>query len=157
VDWLMWTDETAKVTAAFWKTVDTVLMGRKTYEVGCRMSKGRSNPYHGFKTYVFSRTLAPDADDSIEIVSEDAAAFVGRLKNEAGKDICVMGGGEFARTLFEADLIDEVSFNIHPVLLGAGIPLFHEMTRQIDLQLLDCQTFSNGCVLVTYSVKHQSA
>ncbi|MGB8507730.1 MAG: hypothetical protein WCD76_04950, partial [Pyrinomonadaceae bacterium] len=42
VDWLMWTDETAKVTAAFWKTVDTVLMGRKTYEVGCRMSKGRS-------------------------------------------------------------------------------------------------------------------
>ncbi len=154
IDWLMWTDEAAKVTAAFWKTIDTVLMGRKTYDVARRMNKGKGNPYPGLNTYVFSRTLAPGADETVEIVSEDAVAFVKRLKHEAGKDICVMGGGEFARTLFEADLIDEVGFNIHPVLLGAGVPLFHEMTRQIDLELLDCQTFSNGCVLVTYRVKH---
>jgi dihydrofolate reductase len=65
-----------------------------------------------------------------------------------------MGGGEFARTLFEADLIDEIGFNIHPVLLGSGVPLFHEMKRQIDLELLECKTFKNGCVMVNYRVKH---
>ena len=65
-----------------------------------------------------------------------------------------MGDGELARSFFEAGLIDEVGFNIHPVLLGAGIPLFHEMTRQIDLELLECRPFKNGCVLVRYRVKH---
>ena len=65
-----------------------------------------------------------------------------------------MGGGDFAKTLFEADLIDEIGFNIHPVLLGSGIPLFHEMNRQINLELLECRPFKNGCVSVIYRVKH---
>jgi dihydrofolate reductase len=64
-----------------------------------------------------------------------------------------MGGGLLAKSLFEAGLIDEIGFNIHPVLLGSGIPLFHAMNRQIDLELLECKTFKNGCVLVTYRVK----
>jgi dihydrofolate reductase len=65
-----------------------------------------------------------------------------------------MGGGLLARTLFEADLIDEIGLNIHPVLLGSGIPLFYEMSHQIDLELLDCKTFKNGCVFVSYRVKN---
>jgi len=65
-----------------------------------------------------------------------------------------MGGGELAKTFFEAGLIDEIGFSIHPVLLGSGIPLFHEMSRQIDLELIECQPFKNGCVLVSYRVKN---
>jgi dihydrofolate reductase len=64
-----------------------------------------------------------------------------------------MGGGALARPLFEAGLIDEIGFNIHPVLLGAGIPLFHPMQRQINLALLDCRPFKNGCVYVRYRVE----
>ena len=154
VDWLMWSDEAAAVMADYWKTIDTVLMGRKTYEVAFKNSKGKHNPYPGIKSYVFSRTLKPRKKDTFEIVSEDAAAFVRKLKSEDGKDICVMGGGDFAKTLFEADLIDEIGFNIHPVLLGSGIPVFHEMSRQVDLELLECRPFKNGCVLVSYRVKH---
>ena len=56
----------------------------------------------------------------------------------------------------EGDLIDEVGFNIHPVLLGAGIPAFHPMSRQIDLELKDCQRFTNGCVYVTYRVRRKA-
>jgi hypothetical protein len=78
---------------------------------------------------------------------------VRKLKAQEGKDICVMGGGLLAKSLFDADLIDEVGFNIHPVLLGSGIPIFHEMNHQIDLELLECKTLKNGCVLVTYRVK----
>jgi dihydrofolate reductase len=88
-------------------------------------------------------------------VADDAAGFVRRLKNEPGKDICLMGGGQFAKTLFEAGLIDEIGFNIHPVLLGSGIPLFYGMDRQIDLERLECQAFKNGCVYVKYRVKNQ--
>ena len=154
VDWLMWSDELAVVMADYWKTIDTVLMGRKTYEVARQQSKGKANPYPDIKSYVFSRTLTETVDEAVTIVRKDAAAFVRKLKNEAGKDICLMGGGDFAKTLFEAKLIDEIGFNIHPVLLGSGIPVFHEMEHQIDLELLDCRTFKNGCVAVSYRVKH---
>jgi len=155
VDWLMWSNEAASVMKAFWKTIDTVVMGRKTYEVGLRMSAGGANPYRGLKTYVFSRTMKARADSDVKIVTTDAAEFVRHLKEQEGKDICVMGGGLFAKSLFEADLIDEIGFNIHPVLLGSGIPLFHEMNRQIDLELIDCKPFKNGTVMVSYRVKHE--
>ena len=159
VDWLMWTDEVARIMSDYWKTFDTVVMGRRPYEVAMR-SGSNGAAYPGMKNYVFSRTMKKGekgkkgGKKGVEIVSEDAAEFVGALKQQEGKDICVMGGGLLAKSLFEAELIDEIGFNIHPVLLGSGIPLFHEMKRQIDLELLDCKTLKNGCVLVTYRVKH---
>ncbi len=153
VDWLLRSDEAASMMTDYWKTIDTILMGRKTYEVGLKISKGKSNLYPGIKSYVFSRTLQPGKEAGVEIVQKDAAAFVRKLKGQEGKDICVMGGGDFAKTLFEAKLIDEIGFNIHPVLLGSGIPVFYEMKHQIDLELLSCKAFKNGCVVVTYRVK----
>jgi dihydrofolate reductase len=152
VDWLLWGDEAAAVMTDFWKSIDTVLMGRKTYEVAVRMGQEAGSP--GMTTYVFSRTLT-EASDGVTLVREDAAGFVRGLKEQSGKDICLMGGGELARSLFEAGLIDEIGFNIHPVLLGSGIPLFHPMSQQIDLELLECRPFKNGCVYVTYRVKKE--
>jgi len=151
VDWLLWGDEVRSITATFWKTVDTVVMGRRTYEVALRSG---TTSYPGVKNYVFSRTLKKSIDQKVEIISEDATEFVRKLKNLEGKDICVMGGGLLAKSLFEANLIDEIGLNIHPVLLGSGIPLFHEMSHQIDLELLDCKPFKNGCVFVSYRVKN---
>jgi dihydrofolate reductase len=150
VDWLLWGDEAAAVMRDFWKTIDTVVMGRKTYEVALRHG---TSSYPGVKTYVFSRTLPPSQVRGVAIVPEDAAGFVRGLKGEDGKGICVMGGGELAKSLFEADVIDEVGLNVHPVLLGSGIPLFLPMSRQVDLELLECKTFKNGCVFVMYRVK----
>ena len=154
VDWLMWSDEAASVMTDYWKTIDTVVMGRKTYEVALKQTKGKSNPYPGIQSYVFSRTLKPSSDPNANIIADDAAEFVRKLKKQKGKDICVMGGGLLAKSLFEAKLIDEIGFNIHPVLLGSGIPLFHEMKQQINLALLECRLFKNGCVYVLYRVKH---
>jgi dihydrofolate reductase len=150
VDWLRWSKEVQAVTAEFWKTIDTVVMGRRTYEVA--LGSGTTS-YPGVKNYVFSRTLKASPDEQVEIIADDAAEFVRKLKAEEGKGICVMGGGLLAKSLFEADLIDEVGLNIHPVLLGSGVPLFHEMSRQIDLELAECKTFKNGCVYISYRVK----
>jgi len=66
-----------------------------------------------------------------------------------------MGGGEFAKSLFEAGLIDEVHLNIHPILLGSGTPLFLSMERQIDLELIESKTLQLGCVALSYRVKKQ--
>ena len=156
VDWLMWSDETAEVMKDYWPRIDTILMGRKTYEVSLKNapSEKGGNPYGDMKTYVFSRTLEPGERDGVEIVSENVEEFVRGLKEQDGREICLMGGGDLARTFFEAGLIDEVGFNIHPVLLGSGIPLFYEMNRQVDLELIECRPFKNGCVYVLYRVKH---
>src|SRR4026208_730290 len=151
VDWLIWSKEVPEIMKEMWKTIDTIVMGRKTYEVSVAMGGGGGQA--GVKTYVFSRTIKKSNTKKVSFVAEDAAGFVRRLKEqEEGKDICVMGGGLLAKSLFEADLIDEIGFNIHPVLLGSGIPLFHEMSHQIDLELIDCTTLKTGCVLVTYRV-----
>ena len=151
VDWLLWNDEAGEIMREYWKTIDTIVMGRRTYEVAAR--SGSKGGYSGVKTYVFSRTIKKASTKKLAFVSEDAASFVRRLKEEEGKDICVMGGGVLAKSLFEAGLIDEVGLNIHPVLLGSGIPLFYEMPHQIDLEMVKCQQLTNGCVVVTYRTK----
>jgi dihydrofolate reductase len=154
VDWLTWGPEVGAITAAFWKTIDTVVMGRKTYDVARRAG---TSAYAGVRNVVFSRTLAPDPKGAVEIVPDDAAEFVRKLKRAPGKGICVMGGGEVAKSLIEAGLIDEIGLNIHPVLLGKGIPLFHPMDRQVDLELLECRRLKTGCVFVLFRVRHPAS
>jgi dihydrofolate reductase len=149
VDWILRSEDTDSSLAAFWETIDTVLWGRKTYE----LVKGRMPAYKGVKNYVFSHTMKESADKGVEIINGDAIEFVRNMKNQEGKDIFVMGGGELAKSLFEGALIDEVGMNIHPILLGSGIPLFHEMKDQINLALLECKSLKNGCVLISYRVK----
>lgn len=151
-DWLVRSKEVNQIMKDMWSTIDTMVMGRKTYEVAQRM--GGVGDYPGVITYVFSRTIKQPNSKKTTFIADDAADFVRRLKEEEGKDILVMGGGLLAQSLFEADLIDELGFNIQPVLLGSGIPLFHEMSRQIDLKLKECRQLSKGCVYVTYKVKH---
>ncbi len=161
LDWLLWSDEVTELMKDYWARFDTIVMGRKTYDVAVEQSPntqdGRSaDPYGDLRTIVFSRKLEPGTRDGVEIISGDAGEFVRDLKNEQeGKDICVMGGGELARDLFEAGVIDEVGLNIHPVLLGSGIPLFHEIPHQLDLELLECKPMKNGCIYVSYRVLNQ--
>jgi dihydrofolate reductase len=156
VDWILGGEEVTSVMTEFWKTIDAVVMGRKTYEPV--LNSGTPFPtYPGVKNYVLSRTLKESPDKNVELIREDAAEFVGKLKTGEGKDIFIMGGGLLAKPLFEANLIDEVRVTIHPVLLGTGIPLFHEMSHQVDLELIKCQTFKNGCVSVSYQVKSRGA
>lgn len=150
VDWLVWDDEVAAISRKFWRTIDTVLMGRKTYEVAAASGTGA---YPGAKNYVFSRTLKQPSSKKVEIISRDAVEFVRKLKSEPGKGICIIGGGDLARSLLQARLIDQIGVNIQPVLLGSGVPLFYEMPQQLDLELIESQVLKNGGVYVLYRVK----
>lgn len=156
-DWLHWSKEIAEISARFMKTVDVMLIGRKTYDV--MLAFGQKS-YPGPKNYVFTRSkkngqaLARKAGGAAEIITTDAVAFIRKLKRRKGKGMVVFGGGALAKGLFEAGLIDEVVLAIHPVLLGSGVPLFHQMKKQIDLKLLDCKILEGGYLIVTYKVKH---
>jgi dihydrofolate reductase len=159
VDWLIMDAEAMELMKGMWDRFDVMVMGRKTWSTAManfseEELKQAEEMKGGMRSVVFSRTLEPGMRGSYEIVNSDPGEFVKDLKQQDGKDICIMGGGELAKELFEAGAIDEIGFNIHPVLLGSGIPVFHRMSRQIDLELLECKAMKNGCVYVLYKVKN---
>lgn len=150
VAWLRWSDDVQRLTSAYWERVDTVLMGRKTYEVARAAGSGA---YPSMTNYVFSQTLQDDPEPGVRLVRTDAPTFVRDLKSQVGKEICVMGGGELARSLFDADLIDEVGVNVQPMLLGEGVPLFHRMSRKRDLELIQHEAIAEQCVYLLYRIR----
>ena len=156
LDWLHFSRDVQTAIATYWTTVDTVLMGRKTWAAG--EAQGGGGPaMAGVTTYVFSRTLGAIDRPGVQLVSADAGAFVRELKQRPGGGICVMGGGELATSLLAAGVIDEVGLNTHPILLGSGVPLFRNAGRRIPLELVESRTIEGGCVLATYRVKAATA
>lgn len=149
IDWLRWSDDSAKIAVESFRGVDAMLMGRKTFEFGQKMGGGPPTP--GVTTYVFSRTLEalPKGADGV-LVREDAAGFVARLKEQEGGDIILMGGGELGSALIEAGLVDEIGLNVHPILLGGGIPAFRPMARRAQFELVEARAMAKGCVLLRY-------
>ncbi len=159
-DWIHFSRDVEEVMAQYWATVDAALMGRKTWEFAAAQGMGdepasASNEGSGIPavtTYLFSRTLS-EAPPGVELVSSDAVGFVTRLKQQPGQGICLMGGGDLAGSLFEAGAIDEISLNVHPVLLGSGVPFFRDPKRRISLELTEARTLDGGCVLMNYRVR----
>ena len=143
MDWLHFSRDVQEFMSTYWASIDTMLMGRKTWEVVVGMG--------GITTYVFSRTLT-SVGHGAHLISTDPGEFVRQLKEQPGKGICVMGGGELAQSLFAAGVIDEVGLNVHPVLLGSGVPFFRDAGRRIGLELAESRVIDGGCVLSTYRV-----
>jgi dihydrofolate reductase len=134
----------------FFKTIDTAIMGRKTYEVGLRMSGGKFDSY-GLTCYVFSRTLPPGECPGVTIVNESPKSFVESLRKRKGKNIWLMGGGELAREFLKDDFIDEIYLGIVPTLIGEGIPLFPSGFPQRAFSLLENKTYGKGLVTLKYA------
>ena len=158
MDWLHMSADVGRIMSEYWATVDAMLMGRKTWEVAVASSGGGGGGdagMSGITTYLFSRTLRTHPPAGVQLVSDDAGGFVRALKKKPGKGICVMGGGELGQSLFEAGVIDEVGLNIHPVLLGSGVPLFRDTGKRIKLELKESRVLAGGCVLATYRVRHR--
>ena len=132
------------------ESFDTVLMGRKTYEVG--LNFGVTNPYPSMKQYVFSTTIKESPDENVEIVSDGVADLVRHLKTEAGRDIWLCGGSNLATLLLAEGLIDEVIVKVNPILFGTGIPLFSTVAGHVDLELVNSKAYNNGVVLLSYLV-----
>ena len=136
--------------AALFKEFDTVIMGRKTYEV--TTAQGGHGGMPGLEVVVFSRTLRPVTYKGVRILSDDPRDVLPALKAKPGRDIWLFGGGNFFRSLLEAGLVDTVEVAVMPVLLGSGIPLLPP-GASTKLTLVDQKTLpASGIVALSYSI-----
>lgn len=127
---------------------DTILLGRKTYEV-TRGQGGGGMP--GMKVYVFSHTLR-QAECPGVIVSDNPAESVAALKGAEGKDIWLFGGGSLFRSLLELGLVDSVEVAVIPVLLGGGLPLLPHPATRSTLRLVNHRIYpKTGTVSLEYA------
>jgi dihydrofolate reductase len=134
--------------AAFFASVDTAVMGRKTYEVSKAMGGGPASSR--IKSYVFSRSLPAGEREGFTFVDQSPETLIHSLRQASGKDIWLMGGGQLARDFLLADLVDEIHLGIVPVLLGAGLPAFAAGFPQRNFELIENKTFSQGLVSIKY-------
>ena len=132
----------------FVDTVDTVFMGRRTYEKV--LSFGIEFPHKDRNCYVLS-TSRTGSDENVTFFSGDLKALVGDLKKKEGKNIFIDGGAEVVRVFRVLDLIDEIVISIIPMMLGKGIRLFKEIDATSQLKLISSQSFESGLVQLKYA------
>ena len=139
---------------AFMKSIDTKVLGRKTYE----MSLGLGAKFDAKeRTIVFSRQPPPTgAPSGVEFVSDVIGPFVNTLREQTGKDIWLMGGGDLIASFLDAHAIDEFVISVAPVFIGDGIPLIARRHRHVPLDLQGVERFDDGLVQLRYLVSNQS-
>jgi len=144
----------------FIDTVDTIVLGRVTYEMFAGYwptATGDDKPFadklNATPKIVFSRTLdrAPWGSwDEATISREDPRDEIPRLREREGKDLVVWGSLTLVRSLTEAGLVGEFQLWLLPTVLGAGRPLFTEGLGSIDMELLEARTSEKGAALLRY-------
>ena len=140
---------------AFWKSIDTILFGRKTYDMSVRFVKeGKATPdmFAGVKHYAFSRKPPKIVLYGFEFVKEPIKKFAKRLRAQKGKDIWMMGGAGIIKSFLDAGELDEFIIHVIPVFIGEGIPLIARGKRTAQLKLLSSKKFSDGVVRLHYQV-----
>lgn len=124
----------------FYDTVDTILLGKRTYDWIMDQENGEF-PYKNKNCYVFTNSSIEDTE-YVKFVNEDVTKFADKLKREEGKSIWIVGGGELLYSFMKEKLVDEIIVTIAPTILGNGIPLFKEGDYQLDLSLKGMRTFN---------------
>lgn len=130
---------------------DTVLMGRKTYEIG--LAEDVTSPYSTLQQFVVSSSMTASPDSNVTLVQRDPLGLVRGLKAQPGKDIWLCGGGELATALYPE--IDALILKVSPFLMGEGIPLFAGAVPLTQLALTDSKLYPNGFMRQHYGLKHR--
>lgn len=137
----------------FFKSIDTILWGRKTYEMALGMKSGGGFGGGKIKNYVFTHHPPAKSKAKIEFVNEPINEFASRLRNLPGKDIWMMGGGGLIASFLDAGELDEFIIHVIPTFIGAGIPLIAPAKRTVELALLSTHPYKDGVVRMHYTVK----
>ena len=142
--------------AAFQKTIDTIIFGRRTFDEAVERFFG-GNPEKfvdrrsKIKNYVISHRPGPSVP-GLEFVNEPLDAFVKGLRAQPGKNIWVMGGGGVIGSLLDVGGIDEFIINVIPTFIGEGVPLIAPQRRTVKLQLIDTNAWKDGVTKLHYKV-----
>ena len=149
-DWCF-TDDDYGMTG-FFQRIDAIFIGRKSYELTLQMGGSAPPGFPALKEYVFSNTLDKVEGNRV-LVRGNIEQIVRDIKNEPGKDIWLYGGASLTAVLINLGLVDEMSLAVHPVLLGAGTPLFQNIAQRKILQLINTQSYPSGLVMMTYGFR----
>ncbi len=141
--------------AAIFARVDTILIGRRSFEVA---QQGGAPPWGArMRVYVFSRTLRAEDHPGVTVVRENSAGVVAALRAERGDgDIWLFGGGQLFSSLLGAGQVDRVEATIVPVLLGGGVPLVASGVPLTGLRLVDTHRYPSGMVTLSYEVERRA-
>jgi dihydrofolate reductase len=131
----------------FFKTVDTCILGRKTYDDSLKMGGSFKG---SMKTYVFSRTQPPGYRNNVTFTNDSPSAIVAEIRSKPGKHIWLMGGGILIRDFLKEDLVDELYIGVVPTLIGEGLPLFPAGFPQREFALVENKTYSRGLITLRY-------
>ena len=132
----------------FTKTIDTKLLGRKTYEASLRLG-ARFDSRN--RTVVFTRQAPPaEVPPGVEFATGAIGPFVRHLRDQPGKNIWLMGGGELIASFLDEQAIDEFVISVVPVFIGDGIPLLARRHRHVPLELHSTERFEDGLVQLHY-------
>lgn len=141
---------------AFYPSIDTILWGRKTYEMALDFQQ-RGIAGSAFDTKVrncvFTRNIPQSTPpEGVEFVSEPIKAFATRLRKQQGKDIWIMGGAGIIASFLDEGEIDEFMIQVIPTFIGEGIPLIARGRRTVPLELISCAKFPDGVVSLHYTL-----
>ncbi len=131
----------------FFKTIDTAILGRKTYDDGLKMGGSFTG---SIKYYVFSKTHPPGERNHVTFTNESPSAVIVEIRKKPGKNIWLMGGGILIRDFLKEDLVDELYLGVVPTLIGEGIPLFPSGFPQREFDLVENKTYSRGLITLKY-------
>jgi dihydrofolate reductase len=141
----------------FYKSIDTILWGRKTCDMALDFQKkgvAGSAFDKTVKNYIFTRGQLPAAAPAgLEFVNEPIKAFTNRLRERKGKDIWMMGGAGIIASFLDEGEIDEFRIHVIPKFIGEGIPLIAPGRRTVPLKLTSCAKFADGVVKLHYAVR----
>ncbi len=129
--------------------VDTLVMGRATYETSLRLAGGTEG-FIDKRVYVFTSRNDLERSAGVTFVSERAESFISGLKQERGGTIWLFGGGQLATALSDAGLVDDYLIAVQPILLGDGIPLWRASQNSQKLDPVLARVWSDGVVELRY-------
>ena len=149
--WAIFDPDSAEDAVQALKAYDGMLMGRGTYEYFAEVMPKQTGPYadaiNAIRKYVFSSTLETADWNNSTIIRDDVVGAVTELKRQDGRDLIMYGHGRLSQTLLEHNLVDEIRFSVHPVLVG-GRAAGHAKTR--PLKLIGATPSPSGVVALTY-------
>jgi dihydrofolate reductase len=138
----------------FLKRIDAIFYGRKSFEMMLHAGQQGENPFAAIKSYVFSNSLSKPYEGT-ELISGDWLAQVQALQQQPGKDIWLFGGADLITHFMNANKVDELFLAVHPIVLGAGKPLFQNIQQRKHFKLIEAKPYSTGLVALTYSASQQ--
>ena len=133
--------------AAFYASIDSVLLGRRTYEQCLTFGEW---PYRGKPCWVFSHGRMKITEPGVTLTNQDPHQMASELQKRGLQRAWLVGGGELAGSFRREGLISEYIVSVVPVILGAGIPLFASGGTQEALRLAGTKAYPSGIVQLRY-------